>query len=139
MRAFLLSAAILALWAFPGMAQHRAPEFAQWHAQSAALPGESHLRRVAVDTLRGTKSDYRYEGLVIGGLAFGALGVWMGSGTASSADCLLEPGVGCGDSDQIGPAVLGGLVGAAIGGGFGYVIGRLSGKRRPAAADSTAR
>jgi membrane protein DedA with SNARE-associated domain len=63
----------------------------------------------------------------------------MGSGTASSADCVLEPGAGCGDSDGIGPAILTGLVGAAIGGGLGYVIGQWSSKPRPAAADSTAR
>jgi hypothetical protein len=140
MRALMLSAAILALGALPATAQHRAPEFPEWRARSFALPGEHpRVRRVALDTLRSTVRDYRYEGLVIGGLAFGALGAWMGSGTASSADCVLEPGAGCGDSDGIGPAILTGLVGAAIGGGLGYVIGQWSSKPRPAAADSTAR
>jgi len=56
--------------------------------------------RTAVEVPR---RDYRYEGLLIGGLALGADG-------------------------ELGRAVAVGLVGAAVGGGLGYLIGRLSGK-----------
>jgi hypothetical protein len=142
MRRLILSAALLAVWALPGRAQQREPEFQRWRARFTAQPDEAQwaLRRFAPDTLTGTKRDHRYEGLAIGGLALGALGAWMGSGSAASADCLLEPGAGCGDSEQLGQAILGGLVGAAIGGSLGYVIGRWSGGNpRPAAADSSAR
>jgi hypothetical protein len=72
--------------------------------------------------------DYRYEGLVFGGVAFGALGVWMGS--QISAGCPAEPGVPC-HTNKAGQAVALGLVGAALGGGLGYLVGRFSPKRPP--------
>ena len=140
MRSFMLSAVLLTVWAHPGPAQQLEPEFPEWQARLAALSDHGTLRRFPPDTLTGAKRDHRYEGLVIGGLALGTLGAWMNSGVASSADCLLEPGARCGGSDALGPTILGGLVGAAIGGSIGYVIGRWSGgKPRPAKADSTAR
>ena len=81
--------------------------------------------------------DHRYEGLLIGGVAVGALGAWMGAGISASTDCLIQPGGGCGREDHVGSAVVGGLIGAVIGGSLGYVIGRWGGsKPPPTAADS---
>jgi hypothetical protein len=87
-------------------------------------------QREAVEVSRG---DYRYEGLLVGGLAFGALGAWVGSQLREA--CPTEPGVKCGH-DGLGDAVTLGLASAVLGGGLGYLIGRLSAKP-PFPADST--
>jgi hypothetical protein len=78
----------------------------------------------------GGGRDYRYEGLVVGGVALGAFGAWVGS--QLRGPCPTEAGVECG-SDRVGNAVTLGLVGAAIGGGIGYLVGRLSSKAEPVA------
>jgi hypothetical protein len=86
------------------------------------------------DSLSQSLGDYRYEGLAFGGLAFGALGAWLGS--RNYGICSLEPGSECsGNRDRLGNGIALGLVGAAVGGGLGYLVGRFSPKRpRP---DST--
>jgi hypothetical protein len=70
--------------------------------------------------------DYRYEGLAVGGLSLGALGAWVGS--QITAGCTLEAGARC-ETDRVGQAIGLGLIGAAVGGGVGYLVGRLSPKR----------
>ena len=65
----------------------------------------------------------------MGGLALGALGAWIGS--RITLGCPTEPGVRC-DTDRLGDAVALGLVGMAVGGGVGYLVGRLSPKRATA-------
>jgi hypothetical protein len=72
------------------------------------------------------QDDYRYEGLIFGGAVLGVLGAWVGS--RMSCPSPLEPGATC-ETDRIGNAVVLGLSGAAIGGGLGYLVGRLSPKR----------
>ncbi len=85
---------------------------------NAAVPAAASLRR-----------DYRLEGLVVGGLVFGAVGTWIGAEA-----CHNQPqpiGAGSGQSCT-GDAAVVGLVGAAVGGGIGYLLGRLTPKRSPA-------
>jgi hypothetical protein len=105
--------------------QHTAP-FIRWEPSATAPEptkswGTSEGKSAAL-------GDYRYEGLAFGGVVFGALGVWMGS--QISGACALEPGVPC-PSNKTEQAVALGLVGAAVGGGLGYLVGRLSPKRPP--------
>ena len=102
-----------------------------WNVADAALlaaPPNAALRSRAVEVPR---QDYRYEGLALGGVAFGALGAWVGSQT--TAACPTQPGVDC-RPDRLGNALAVGLIGAGVGGGLGYVIGRLSSKPDPALA-----
>lgn len=80
------------------------------------------------DSVPVPRGDYRYEGLAFGGLVFGALGAWLGSREFGS--CALGAGGGCyGNGDRLGNGILVGLVGAAVGGGLGYLVGRFSPKR----------
>jgi hypothetical protein len=95
--------------------QQLQPVFARWHAETLSV-GSARLRQ----------EDYRYEGLIFGGVALGALGAWVGS--QISGACPLGSGSRCG-TDRVGNAVMLGLSGAAIGGGLGYLVGRLSPKR----------
>jgi hypothetical protein len=75
-----------------------------------------------------SSGDYRYEGLAFGGLVFGALGAWLGS--REYATCPLVPGGECyGNRDRLGNGIALGLVGAAVGGGLGYLVGRFSPKK----------
>jgi hypothetical protein len=121
----LLVAGLLAAFASPAMGQRAAPLFYHWHA-NALGPAD--------DTLGVPRRDYRYEGLAFGGLVFGVAGAWLGSRNFET--CVLEPGGDCGDGgNHIVRAAAVGLAGAAVGGGLGYLVGRLSPKKsRP---DST--
>ena len=131
MRALLVSGLLAAILTTIGGAQQQPATFARWNP---AVPGEvdsdstSGIRRAAVAVGR---RDYRYEGLLIGGLTLGAVGAYVGSQLRDA--CPTEPGVDCG-TDEVGNAVALGLVGAAIGGGLGYVVGRLSPKPEPVVA-----
>ena len=91
------------------------PPFARWQAET-----------LSVSAARLHQDDYRYEGLIFGGVALGVLGAWVGS--QISGACPLGSGSSCG-TDRVGNAVVLGLGGAAIGGGLGYLVGRLSPKR----------
>jgi hypothetical protein len=86
---------------------------------------EPELPRTAVvpDTVLAPRRDYRYEGLLIGGLVLGVAGAWAGS--QISGGCALSAGNSC-YNDRVGTTVGLGLLGAVVGGGFGYLIGRLS-------------
>jgi hypothetical protein len=91
-------------------------------------PSRDPLHLPSVQVPRG---DYRYEGLAIGGIPLAVLGAYMGSQMTS--DCPTVPGADC-SHGNLGDAVTLGLIGGALGGGVGYVIGRLSPKepREPA-------
>jgi hypothetical protein len=120
MRREWLITAVLGLWPWLTLpAQQAAAPFARWEAPAMPAPP---------DSLPAQRGDYRYEGLAFGGLVFGALGAWLGS--RDYASCALEPGGGCsGNNDKVAGAVALGLVGAAVGGGLGYLVGRFSPKK----------
>lgn len=112
-------------------AQEHAAPFVRWEP-SVTSPELTESWRSSKGKSPGL-GDYRYEGMAIGGIGFGALGVWVGS--QISAGCPLEPGVPC-QTDKAETAIALGLVGAAVGGGLGYLIGRFSPKRpSPTATD----
>ena len=83
---------------------------------------------LAQDTAPLPRRDYRYEGMAFGGIVFGAAGAWLGWNVSHA--CPLVPGARC-EPDRLGNAVAVGLAGAALGGGLGYLIGRLSSKPYP--------
>ncbi|HEV8177351.1 MAG TPA: hypothetical protein VGP44_06635, partial [Gemmatimonadales bacterium] len=126
MRTGLILAALLHLGAasLPGQ-QHSAP-FLRW--EPAALSPGPTASGQATQAKSEDLGDYRYEGLAFGGFVFGAAGAWAGSRT--SVSCLQEPGVPC-PSNKAENAVALGLAGAILGGGLGYLVGRLSPKRAP--------
>ena len=125
-----LAVGLTILLAGPAAAQQRQSDFEAWQPPVYAT-------RAAATTVEPEPRDHRYEGLLIGGIAAGVLGAWMGS-SISTSDCLTQPGGGCGRTDRSGTALVGGLVGAAFGCGLGYIIGRWGGGRPEAVpADST--
>jgi hypothetical protein len=103
----------------PLPAQQHTARFTPWEPSALVTPA---LRWDDSASL----GDYRYEGLAIGGLTLAVLGAWVGSQISEA--CPAQPGVRC-DSDKVGQAIALGLAGAAIGGGLGYLVGRLSPKR----------
>jgi hypothetical protein len=129
MRALLVSGLLAAALTTTGGAQQQSAAFARWEPRVAGELEWGSAPDIAAAAAGGR--DYRYEGLVVGGLAIGAFGAWVGSQLTGL--CPTEPGVGC-ESDRVGNAVTLGLVGAAIGGGLGYLVGRLSSKAEPVAA-----
>ena len=86
------------------------------------------FERAEQDAVPLPRRDYRYEGLAFGGMVFGAAGAWVGWNVAHA--CPTVPGARC-EPDRLGNAVAVGLVGAAVGGGLGYLVGRLSSKPYP--------
>jgi hypothetical protein len=112
-------------------AQQAAAPFVRWEP-SAPAPEFTRSGRSGERESNGL-GDYRYEGLAIGGVALGALGVWVGS--QLRAGCPLQPGGSCYNNNTTENAIALGLVGAAIGGGVGYLIGRFSPKRPPPLVD----
>jgi hypothetical protein len=115
-------------------AQQRAAPFIRWEFSATTpetTPETTRSWRTAEEK-SDDLGDYRYEGLALGGVALGSLGVWVGS--QLSGACPLQPGVSC-HSDKTGNAIALGLVGAAVGGGLGYLVGRFSPKRPPPLVD----
>jgi hypothetical protein len=126
MRARLLLTGLLHLVGAVALpAQQRGEAFIEWEPADTWLDADtSGMSESATASL----GDYRYEGLAFGGVVFGALGAWAGS--RISAGCLMEPGVPC-PSNKAENAVALGLVGAVLGGGLGYLVGRFSPKKPP--------
>ena len=133
MRRALLWSGLLLLHTQLLDAQQLQRTFESWDHRVAPVLAPGGTGAPARTAVQVARRDYRYEGLLIGGLALGAAGAWIGSQIRDA--CPTEPGVEC-DSDRLGTAVALGLVGAAVGGGVGYLVGRLSAKP-PAPADST--
>src|SRR5437773_12522352 len=116
-----LSVFLLAL--LPASVAGQRVDAARWQSWSPTLrvstnaPAATSLRR-----------DYRLEGLVVGGLVFGAVGAWIGAEA-----CHNQPqpiGAGSGQSCT-GDAGVVGLAGAAQVSGLGYLLGRLTPKQSP--------
>jgi hypothetical protein len=120
-------AGLLLLLAAPLQAQENPRGFETWEVRAAPPSAPS----TAVTTVHVSRRDYRYEGLALAGIAFGALGAWVGSQITEA--CPTEPGIDC-SPDRLGNALALGLASAAVGGGLGYLVGRLSSKREPAPA-----
>ena len=90
----------------------------QWTvAQLDLAPVRAHLRERA--------GDYRIEGTAMGALFLGAVGTWVGTEACRNQPTPIGSG---GSSSCHGVTV--GLVGAALGGGVGYVLGRITPKSR---------
>jgi hypothetical protein len=107
----------------PLSGQRASAPLEQWKA-SPLSPSASSQSRGEPETM-SPRRDYRYEGLLIGGLVLGAAGAWAGSQIGTS--CALSVNGTC-DNDKLGSAVGLGLISAVVGGGVGYLIGRLSPK-----------
>jgi hypothetical protein len=109
----------------PLAAQQLEPAFVRWEPPAAWLASDKARSAETSGLESSVRRDYRHEGLAFGGIVFGALGAWVGS--RLSAACPTVPGAEC-NTDRLGNAVALGLVGAAAGGGLGYLVGRLSPK-----------
>ena len=119
----------------PLMAQRSVDRLERWEHPGFRGPDETKVGSSSIGEQPGRR-DYRYEGLLIGGVPFGTLGAILGHGLTPA--CPTVPGADC-SPDRLGNAITLGLVGAALGGGLGYLIGWLSPKPAPPnAADSTA-
>jgi len=70
---------------------------------------------------RAKVSDYRFEGTVVGALVLGAFGGWLGSESCNNQPTPVASGAGSGCT---GATLTVGFVGAVIGGGIGYLLGR---------------
>ena len=111
-------------------AHQRTAPFTRWDPSATATDSTRSWRPAELKS--ESLGDYRYEGLVLGGVPLAALGVWVGS--QLSAGCALQPGGEC-YTNRTQNAFALGLVGAAVGGGLGYLVGRLTPKRPPPIAD----
>jgi hypothetical protein len=131
MRALLVSGLLAVAITTTGGAQQQPATFARWKPHAAGEVEWTSAPDIDRAAAAGGGRDYRYEGLVVGGLAIGAFGAWVGSQITLA--CPIEPGIECG-TDELGNAVALGLVEAAIGGGLGNLVGRLSPKSEPVAA-----
>ena len=80
----LYACLVIVLPAAPLAAQQAVPQFPRWHACAAS---ECHpvSRSASWLTPPIARRDYRYEGLVVGGVAFGVLGAWIGSELTQAA------------------------------------------------------
>jgi len=100
-----------------GLAAQRV-ERARLQTWSPEIRVSSNIDRTSAAALR---RDYRLEGLAVGGLLLGAVGVWIGSEACHNQP---EPiGSGSGRSCT-GDAAIVGLTGAVVGSGIGYLLGR---------------
>jgi hypothetical protein len=104
-------------------AQRLETRLVRWEPPQSALPTAWRMNQADTGLVRSR--DYRYEGLAFGGIVFGAAGAWIGWNV--SVACPTVPGASC-EPDRLGNAAAAGLMGAALGGGLGYLIGRLSSK-----------
>jgi hypothetical protein len=130
-RALALGILLGPLVAMPLAAQRSSNGFQPWEPPPHTLESRDAPAVPALHLGRLPRRDYRYEGLFIGGLAFGTLGAVVGHGLSQA--CPTVPGADC-EPDRLGNAVTVGLVGAAVGGGLGFLIGWLSPKPNPVAA-----
>jgi hypothetical protein len=129
MHRIAIQAVLLSLLGGALSAQQIRPAFVRWEPDARSTVGTAPDNAQQSSWNRFHQDDYRYEGLIFGGVALGALGAWAGS--QISGGCPLDAGGDCG-TDQLGASIALGLTGAVVGGGLGYLIGRASPKRPPA-------
>ena len=118
-RHFAIAAALLLVPGI-GSAQRLSPEFARLAERWGAEPA---TKTVAVF---GHPDDYRWEGVLAGGIAGGVGGAVLAVGMCTGFEP--DPSVGC----ILGGGVLGLVLGGVIGGGVGGLIGGLIPKEKPA-------
>jgi len=99
--------------------------FTTWEpatGSGAAFTGPSRA-----DTARVRSGDHRVEGTAIGGVLLGAVGALVGHEICQNG---AEPAGGGGGSSCTGATIGSGLIGALIGGGIGYFLGKSTPKYR---------
>jgi hypothetical protein len=129
MRRKLTMILLLVLAVVPALAAQRAEtRLTPWEPPPIGSAPVQSMIADRQDSLAARRMDYRYEGLVVGGLTLGVLGAWIGS--EIKGPCPTVPGARC-DTDEVGSAIALGLVGAAVGSGLGYLVGRFSPKVAP--------
>ncbi len=101
-----------------------------WTFKVQSGPSEPASRFLVVS--RAKVGDYRFEGTVVGALVFGALGGWIGSESCNNQPTPVASGAGSGCA---GATLTVGFVGAVIGGGIGYLLGRGTPKYHPVASE----
>ena len=119
-RHFAIAMALLLVPAI-GSAQRLSPEF----ARLAEPWSEASVTRAATAVF-GHPDDYRWEGLVLGGVVVGVLGAAVASGFCG------DPDAGSGSQNCVVQGFLGFLVGATAGGVVGGMIGTIFKKEKPA-------
>jgi len=108
-------------------AQRLSLDFPAWRPHFVANSSVDH--HVARANLQTKFPDYRLEGTVLGVVLLGGLGLWMGTEVCNNQP---QPvGSGGGSSCSALPFA---LVGVAVGGGVGYVLGRITSKHPRSAA-----
>jgi len=127
MKQTLTVALLLASGPVTSLAAQRAVDgFQRWEYSDRVGPAD-HLAGPSYSR-NEPRRDYRYEGLLIGGAGFGVFGAILGHGLTYA--CPTVPGADC-SPDRLGNAVTLGLIGVAVGGGLGYLVGRISPKPPP--------
>ena len=99
-------------------------EFGSRSVKLPPIPSGAHYRFPTTNSPT-TSGDHRIAGLVVGVLALGALGAWVGS-----ESCHNQPtptGVG-GSQSCTGATLALGFAGGLVGGGLGYLLGRSAAK-----------
>jgi hypothetical protein len=118
MRAFLSVILFLTLFvSVPLSAQRLAPDFASLRVQAPSS-----------ETSRARFGDYRVEGAAFGAIFLGVLGAWLGREACQGQPTPITTGGG--GRSCTGDALTVGLVGGVVGGGLGYLLGRLTPKHR---------
>ena len=123
-----VAATLLLLAVTTLQAQQHSRGFEPWNAHADTVGAARTVALLRLTSVQIPRRDYRYEGLAVGAIALGALGAWVGSQLTLA--CPTVPGADCGP-DRLGNAVALGLTSAAVGGGLGYLVGRLSSKPEP--------
>jgi len=101
-----------------------------WTFKVQSAPSEPAPRFLVVS--RTKVGDYRFEGTVVGAVVLGALGGWIGSESCNNQPTPVASGAGSGCT---GATLTVGFVGAVIGGGIGYLLGRGTPKYHPVASE----
>ena len=119
MRSFFLLVALV-LVARIAPAQSLPTGFTAWRPE---LRSDTHASSISQSSGLTNFSDYRIEGTLLGALMLGGIGLWIGSEACSNQR---QP---TGSSTSSCSATPVALVGATVGAGLGYLLGRQISKR----------